>query len=53
VHTSSVEAGVKEVTEPEIKGLGERNAQDRELEEDEGTVPQGSPDDATAPDSDG
>jgi len=51
VNTSSIEAGIKEVTEPEIKGLGERNAQDRQLEEDKGTVPQDSPDDGASPDS--
>ena len=52
-NSSAIEAGIKEVTEPEIKGLGERNAQDRQLEEDKKTVPQDSPDDATSPDSDG
>lgn len=53
VNASSIEAGIKEVTEPEIKGLGERNAQDRQLEDDKLTVPPDSPDDVTAPGSGG
>ncbi len=53
VHTSPVEAATKEVVEPEIKGLGERNAQDRQLEEDTGARQQQKPDAVTSPETDG
>jgi outer membrane protein assembly factor BamE (lipoprotein component of BamABCDE complex) len=52
-HTSSVEAATKEATEPEIKGLGNRSAEDRKLEDDMGAMDQRNADDVTSPDIDG
>jgi len=52
-HATAVEEAKKEVTEPEVKGLGERTAEDRKLEEDMGAMEQRNPGDVTSPDIDG
>jgi len=52
-HSTAIEDAQKEVAEPEIKGLGERTAEDRDLEEDMGAMEQRSPNDVTSPDIDG
>jgi len=51
--TASVEAAKEEVLEPEVTGLGERTAEDRQLEQDMDVMRQGNPDDLTSPDIDG
>ena len=52
-NTVSIEAAEEEVMAPEIQGLGDRTAEDRELEEDMEVLQQRSPDDLTSPDIDG
>jgi len=51
--TAAIEDAEKEATDPEIKGLGERTAEDRNLEEDMDAMDQRSPGDVTSPDIDG
>jgi outer membrane protein assembly factor BamE len=52
-HTPAIEEAKKEVMEPEIKGLGERSAEDQKLEKDMGAMDQRSSGDVTSPDIDG
>ena len=52
-HSASVEAAKEEALEPEIRGLGERTSEDRELEKDMDATNQRAPDDVTSPDIDG
>ena len=52
-HTAAVEAARDEVLEPEIRGLGEREAADRELDAAPDVTNQRAPDDLTSPDIDG
>lgn len=52
-HAASVEAAREEALEPVIQGLGERTAEDRELEKDMDAVDQRPADDVTSPDIDG
>ncbi len=52
-HALSVESGREEALEPEIRGLGERTAEDRKLEKDANATNQRAPDDTTSPDIDG
>ncbi len=51
--TQSIEAAKEEVLEPEVTGLGERTAKDREFEQDMEAMRQRDPDDLTSPDIDG
>ena len=52
-HAASVEAAQEEALEPEIRGLGERSAEDRDLEKDINATNQRAPEDVTSPDIDG
>ena len=52
-HAASVEAAQEEALEPEIRGLGERSSEDRDLEKDINATNQRAPDDVTSPDIDG
>jgi len=52
-HALSVESGKDEALEPEIEGLGERTAEDRQYEKDINATNQRAADDTTSPDIDG
>lgn len=52
-HELSVESGKEDAMEPEIKGLGERTAEERKYEKDINATNQRAADDTTSPDIDG
>ncbi len=52
-HALSVESGREEALEPEIKGIGQKTAEERKYEKDSKATDQRAADDTTSPDIDG